>query len=80
MNGEIRTVDLFDDDGILKLSSGSSSIKEVGSVDYRTGRVQLNDIQNTQPFTLRVAAENNTVVGRGQLLLSTVPGDIEVNT
>ena len=80
VNGEIRTVDLFDDDGILKLSSGSSSIKEVGSVDYRTGRVQLNDIQNTQPFTLRVAAENNTVVGRGQLLLSTVPGNIEVNT
>lgn len=80
VNGDIRSVVLFDDDGILKLASGNTILKEVGSVDYRTGRVQLNDIQNIEPFTIRVSVRNNTVVGRGQLLLSTVPDNIEVNT
>jgi hypothetical protein len=57
-----------------------SFIKNVGSVDYRRGRIQLNGVFPTDPdgFTLRVRPLSNTVIARGNILISTAARDINI--
>ena len=59
-------------------SSSGTFIKNVGSVNYDKGFIQLNDIQNTTEFFLNARARSNTVIARGSVILSTAVGDLEV--
>ena len=55
-------------------------IRDVGSVSYENGRIQLNDIQNTKDFSLSARTRSNTVLAIGSTLLTTRVGDIEILT
>lgn len=82
-DGSSGVVFIIDDGfGLLKMYDFTdfSFIKNVGSVDYQRGRVQLNGIFPTDPggFTLRVRPQSNTVIARGNLLLSTAARDVSI--
>ena len=81
VDGNTILVYIFDDGtGIMKMFNSSSGtfIKNVGSVNYDKGFIQLNDIQNTTEFFLNARARSNTVIARGSVILSTAVGDLEV--
>lgn len=82
-DGTFRVVFIIDDGfGLLKMYDFGdfSFIKNVGSVDYRRGRIQLNGVFPTDPdgFTLRVRPLSNTVIARGNILISTAARDINI--
>ena len=81
VNGSFPLVYVFDDGrGIMKMFSAQDAtfIKNVGSVNYETGLIQLNDIQNTDEFKIRARPRSNTVLAQGAVLFSTKVGDLEV--
>ena len=83
VDGTFPLVYIFDDGrGIMKMFNADAGtfIRDVGSVSYENGRIQLNDIQNTTDFSLSARTRSNTVLAIGSTLLTTRVGDIEILT
>ena len=83
VNGSFPLVYIFDDGrGIMKMFNAEAGtfIRDVGSVNYENGRIQLNDIQSTTDFSLSARTRSNTVLAIGSTLLTTKVGDLEILT
>jgi len=83
VNGSFPLVYIFDDGrGIMKMFNAEAGtfIRDVGSVNYENGRIQLNDIQSTTEFSLSARTRSNTVLAIGSTLLTTKVGDLEILT
>tara|TARA_R100001082_G_scaffold110633_1_gene91128 strand:- start:200 stop:1924 length:1725 start_codon:yes stop_codon:yes gene_type:complete len=77
-----QVVVFLQDDGFGKIEMRDSSnyglIDVVGSVNYSTGRIQLNNLRAISDFTLLVDPEYNTISSNKNLILSMKEHDIEI--
>ena len=56
----------------------SSFLQEVGSVNYSNGRVQIDDLNAIESFTIRARPRSNTIISKGPLVLTTKDGGVGV--
>ena len=56
----------------------SSFLQEVGSVNYSTGRVQIDDLNAIESFIIRSRPRSNSIISKGPLVLTTKNGGVEV--
>lgn len=82
-NGDPELVYMIDDGygGIRIYSQGDGAfIEEVGSINYATGRLQIDNLNAIQSFTVEARPRTNTVIALGANLLTTKDGGVELVT
>jgi len=80
-DGTTITVYLIDDgfSGIrMYRLDNSSFIKEVGSINYSSGRVQIDNLNAIQNFTIRARPRSSTIIAKGPLVLTTKDGGVQL--
>lgn len=80
-DGIVYTVDLYDDgEGNIDLwdTINDNKIAVVGSVNYRTGNVQINDLGAIEDFTIQVIPRYNLITSKRNIVLSIASPEISV--
>lgn len=80
-NGEGVLAFMFDDGlGIIKLYDTGSGLllRDIGSVNYRTGLVQIDNLNALSNFRIQVDPEYNTIRSKNNLIIRMIEPEIQI--
>jgi len=80
-NGEGVLAFMFDDGlGMIKLYDTGSGLllRDIGSVNYRTGLVQIDNLNALSNFRIQVDPEYNTIRSKNNLIIRMIEPEIQI--